>query len=299
MKRSNMKRSNMKRSNMKRSKRSRHKVREISADLFSTALSKGDKEKKCLDCEFSGYSASDLDVKLLLSLIKRKHTLAQNICIPNFYTTMYGINNVTFSRKSKGLNSIRSGIIATYIHTDDVKIHMPSNIHEFLDLCESFYKKTGMKRFIFFNTGIYQDRVDTGHANAIIFDIKNHTIECYEPAGIRGMNLKFVEIIKNEFPKWRWISGAREMPHGVQDVADSFDGMCVTFSLYYTLLRLQNPDETPNSLYLEMHKSHLQGKLKQEILRLNRFACNEMRRLRKGELENVRMKLENADFLRE
>ena len=89
------------------------------------------------------------------------------------------------------------------------------------------------------------------------------------------------------FPGWSFV-GANDMKRGAQDISDSFAGMCVTFSLYYSLLRLTNPNESPMQIYEYMNERARKGKLGQDVLRLNKYASTMLSKLSRHELDNVR-----------
>ena len=137
-----------------------------------------------------------------------------------------------------------------------------------------------------FNTGLYWAN-GHAHANVIIFDTAARVIERYEPGGMLGHVRNLKETFERMFPGWAWI-GARQMRKGAQHLADSFSGMCVTFSLYYTLLRLTNPNETPMQIYKFMDNQAKTGKLRTAVLRLNKYAETVLSRLKRHSLDNVR-----------
>ena len=261
----------------------RYKVRPLT-NVLSPSLSKGPLEEKSEGSEFQNYSSADLDIKLLLALARKNDRLSKRLCIPNYYVHFNFLQSdegeVTFSRtRPSSGQSIRAGIIITGLHTARPVLHIPDDMHSHIDKCAA-----AGKRFVVFNTGLYWSR--RGHANAIIFDTEQRIIERYEPAGKKGYISKLGPAFERKFPGWKFV-GTSNMFQGAQTTADSFTGMCVTFSLYYTLLRISNPDETAKSILGHIERKRRSGTLKEEILRLNKFAADTLRSLRRGSLDGV------------
>ena len=267
-----------------------------------TALSTGPLELRA--GEFEHYSASDLDVKTLLALVQRDARVVRNVCIPSYFLLSDRTKTVVrFStRREPSAISVRAGILVTGIRVGVRSIHLPPNLNRILANCE----RRG-KRFVFFNTGLYFDPTSVGHANVLLFDLRTRTIERYEPAGRDGDAagcagrrecVTIGAMLKERLPQWRYV-GPAEMPLGAQNMADSFEGMCVTFSLYYTLLRLRNPNETPTAVYRHIVQEHREGRLRTNILRLNKFARTILARLAPGALDSVRTRSPTALTRRE
>lgn len=246
--------------------------------------SKGSKEEISLGTEFGTYSDADLDVKVLLALAQFNDSVTRTMCIPDYFVDLKDIDRVNFHH-TNGSQKVRAGILITKLDTETPFLHIPDNVHSYLDECE----RRG-KRFVIFNTGLYWDYSKEGHANVTIFDLKRKIIERYEPEGSKGIVVGLKEVLLKEFPGWTYV-GPDKMERGVQDFADSFSGMCVTFSLYYTLLKLSNPDESALSIYDYIHKRKDNGYLRDDILKLNKFASNVLRSFERGSLSKVRTRL--------
>jgi hypothetical protein len=260
----------------------RHRVVPLT-HVLAQEESRGPEERAREGSEFTSYSSADMDVKLLLALIKSKDGIAQQVCVPNYFLTFHRDRprTVAFARARDHTKvSIRAGIMILDLDTPTPELHLPPHIDEIIQRC-----RTRNKRFLFFNTGIYaKDRV--AHANAILLDLQHRTIERYDPAGDRGRDAKSLFLAR--FPGWKWI-GPRQMPTPVQTgLSDSFAGMCVTFSLYYTLLRVSNPDESAVEVYRWILARHRAGELRSDILKLNKYASKTLNRLRRDELDEVR-----------
>lgn len=254
---------------------------------MSSSPSRGPDEPKDRTSEFENYSSSDLDVKLLLALAEEEEEVSKRMCVPDYYVDYdpSDLNTVTFTRRKPLSGGIRGGILITRIGSKTPLLHVHDDMKDMLSDCE-----TRGKRFVVFNTGLYWEGKRGGHANAILFDTKTRTIERYDPEGRKGAIPHLREVLREEFPGWKYVGPGVEMPKGAQKFADSFTGMCVTFSLYFFLLRLSNPDETAVSVYEYILKRHEKGKLRNDILKLNKFAADKLRSLKKGMLKHVRTK---------
>jgi len=112
------------------------------------------------------------------------------------------------------------------------------------------------KRFIYIFFSIVWEQRLSGHANMLIIDNENKTIERFEPHGhnlsfdrkkqiLRGIDSKFDNKLLSylKLNKYKYISPIDISPKiGVQLKADAYYGMCVTYSLMYLQLRIMNPD---------------------------------------------------------
>ena len=262
----------------------RRKVAPISQVILQSSPSKGPEELTKPESEFENFASADLDVKLLLALAKKDERISKLMCIPSYFATFThsGADNVTFSHTRKSSSSsIRAGILISKLHTTYPILHIPDDMKAHLETC-----RNRNKRFVVFNTGLYWGSGRGGHANVIIFDIQNFVIERYEPAGKQGIINNLEVVFKEQFPEYTYV-GPRIMREGAQLLSDSFNGMCVTFSLFYTLLRLTNPKETPRAVY-EYIRTHEKKDLQKIILQLNKFAIETLKTLKRGSLDNVR-----------
>jgi hypothetical protein len=129
-------------------------------------------------------------------------------------------------------------------------LDIPVNAIKEIDQCIQF------KRFIYINLNIFWERDDMGHANMLLIDNLEKTIERFEPYGkswkgdkqnliAKKIDSKFNEEVleKIKLKGYKYISPVHIQPViGFQAKADAYDGMCVTFSLIYLHLRLMNPD---------------------------------------------------------
>ena len=156
------------------------------------------------------------------------------VCITNYFIK-YNNNNITE-------NAIR------YNATRDELLISSDLIKEL--------KKCKTKRFIYIYFTINWEFQAVGHANMIIIDQVNKTIERYEPHGhhmAQDKNKKMLKGIDNKFntkllnflglKNYTYISPIDISPKlGLQLKADAYYGMCLSYSMLYLQLRIMNPD---------------------------------------------------------
>jgi hypothetical protein len=118
------------------------------------------------------------------------------------------------------------------------------------------------------------------HANMIIFDSKNKTIEHFEPHGYHedsqwSISIAYIKSISGVkrfslkyFPEYRVISPKDYEPkNGLQTTIDAFSGMCVTWSILYLNYRILNPNIPVKKLV-----RHINKKIKRaQLLRFTRY----------------------------
>jgi hypothetical protein len=156
------------------------------------------------------------------------------VCITN-YTIKYGLNYIV------------ENAIVYNVNRDEILI--PEDLVKNLKKCKN-------KRFIYIYFGIVWEQQPGGHANMILIDTFNKTIERYEPHGhslgfdkkkviLNGIDKKFNKKLLSYLGlnEYTYISPIDISPKiGVQLKADAYNGMCVTYSMIYLQLRLMNPD---------------------------------------------------------
>jgi hypothetical protein len=114
------------------------------------------------------------------------------------------------------------------------------------------------KRFVYANFILFQEGVELGHANMLIFDLVKKTIERFEPHGGITFNPNMTKdinsIIKRHLSKVLNLDGFTYLEPidispvvGVQRKADAYTGMCVSYSMMYMQLRIMNPDHPPET----------------------------------------------------
>lgn len=256
--------------------------------------SKGFHEQVPASTEFKSHDASDLDVKFLLALLKKRHRVSQHVLIPAWMLCLYDDSTAMYTRgkrcpavsssNAKRRDSIRAGIMFTNLDTARPRIIAPSDFEE----CISGITK----RFAVINIGIYgHSWKGLGHANALIIDVKENTIDRYEPAGAAkdSYDASIARLLKTRLPSFRYLRYFEHKAGEQRASTDSYEGMCVTFSLLYVLYRLLNPDSSPT--LVRQHMAALSdNKLKRQSLQLNRFVADTLREFEEGELVRKRIK---------
>ena len=188
---------------------------------------------------------------------------------------------------------IRSGLLVTGVGEGDdaskkakaPKLWLPPHFQAHLDECE----RSG-KRFALCNLGLYLYDATTmsGHANALVFvhgDSRGkRVIERFDPAYNKAsddwgdaVDLTIKALFRRHFPGWEYV-GTRVSapPKGVQLRADAWTGLCVTYSLWYVLLRLLNPDRSARQINRFMARGS-RVDLVHRAKRLNRFMMDALR----------------------
>lgn len=244
--------------------------------------------------EFKTYDAADLDVVFLLGLVKM-HSLSRHVlCIPNFYLCLYTHSaqpafivhedtpNCAERAGAKRVMKIRAGAVFLGIRTAAPKFFMPKEAVQKIHECTS--------EVIVCNMGIYatHNPRSAGHANAFVFNSVLKTIERFDPMGTPRDAFDRVarKKLKERFPHWNYV-GMNAMlarhPRGPQRIADAFRGLCVTYSLWYTLLRILNPS-TPATALVDTMLSYTPTQLRNRALRLNGYAIAVLKRHPRGTL---------------
>ena len=131
-------------------------------------------------------------------------------------------------------------------------------------------------RFIYFTFIIYSDeKASISHANVIIIDLHKKTYERFEPHGKQSeeegkiVNKLFRNRVKRVFglEDFTYISPANISPIiGIQSIADSYCGMCITISMMYLHMRILNPD-IPQKKLVKFLINRDKNKLKEMILK--------------------------------
>ena len=249
-------------------------------EFLSTSTSVGPLESNTGHTEFTSHEAADLDVKFLQALIVQNHSLSASICKISYFLCASG-NKYSFTQSKCSPATpwkMFNGAILYDIKTDTPKMVMPPNLKSLLNTC----KRRG-ERFMVLGFGLYPTRdLEIGHSNALLFDVESNVVERYEPSDIP--NRKLDALIRDMIASllgssWNYISH-----QGGQDDSDSFNGMCVTFSLMYILLRLLNAERTPRNVHRYLRRRNGEGTLRKDVLQLNRFVVDTLRRHRRGTL---------------
>lgn len=207
----------------------------------------------------------------------------------------------------------------TYRSINNHNIVIPDSIKIKIENCE---KKS--KHIVFLNLFListYGDKIIYQHSNIIIFNLLLKTIERFDPHGgstflkergnrseqeeqstLRVRNLKRLykqelidEILKDKFkiifPDYKYLNLYDTCPYiGPQIYADAFNGLCMSWSLMYFVLRVINPDVKQS----EINKMMIKGTKKEvldKILRFNKFVIEYLKNAKN--LENKENKENN------
>ena len=181
------------------------------------------------------------------------------MCVPNFILKYQDYVNRT----------------ALAYHVKDNKIYHSNHMRQELINCS---RKDNV-RFIFFTLIIIWDnKTELTHANIVIIDLLNRTYERFEPYGNLSKNIE--NKLDNLFDKkvreilsmksFKYIPPCNISPFvGIQKIADSYCGMCITISMMYLHMRILNPDLSQKKL-VKFIINRPKNKLKVMILKYAR-----------------------------
>lgn len=188
-------------------------------------ISKGPKEQKGK----INYHYQHLDNSYnFLALMVIENSKYKSLCIPNFKV---------FYKK----NVLRNAIV---FDTTDNTYWIPDKAKKAIKKCIKY-----KIRYITCSLNILYGNYYLSHYNILLIDIENKTIERFEPYGwslpyTKMVNnfIKTITLEKLGLPNYKYIPPEKiSKKLGIQSVADSYDGMCITISLLYLHLRLNNP----------------------------------------------------------
>ena len=239
---------------------------------LSRETSKGPAE----DARGVTYTNSNLDVIFLLHLLKDAGSPLRSVaCIPD-WTLCAEKQTVHYDKVCKGF-SIRAGIIITDLWTQP-KLWLPPGWKRAFEGCRG-------RRFIVCNLGLYYSSYEEnieGHANALIFDTRHQIIERFDPEGrLKDRHDDAIErLFRAKMPGWKYVGTTLAAPpRGIQEVADAFGGLCVTFSLMYALYRLSNQHLSSAEVQVAMMEGTPRT-LRRRALRLNKAMMDVAKRVR-------------------
>lgn len=258
-------------------------------EFMADSPSRGPNEKMTSSSEFISYSQADLDIKFFQSLlVQRKVHL--NACVPNFLLCITTERKVTFLPKNSPCRDhvmrIRAGVVVLGANERHPSVHIPEDMAGYVNEC-AMQRGT---RFVVCNCGLYPDSRNDfmdGHANALVFDTTTRIVERYDPVGFaRNVDNHVRKRFLEAMPGWSYCGPSKEnLLQGVQRRADSFSGMCVTFCIYYVLLRLRNPDVNMTQVQTYMAQ---EDNLREKILRLNKFVIETLKKHERNALLRLR-----------
>lgn len=245
--------------------------------------------------EFVSYDAADLDIKFVLALLKaRDYAVSHIACVPDFWLCLHAAAPTLRPPLPEGGGcdssspslrmQIRAGVVVVGTRTPRPRVLWPREAVAAINTCAH--------RFVVCNLGLYPSR-DTaqggGHANALLFDVRLRLIERFDPSGTRSYSVDPVleRRLGRLFPDWTYVGVERMFPKGhpgPQGLADAFAGLCVTYSLWYVLLRLLNPDVDPSEVVAHMTTTMGPTRLRDRALKLNRRVVDTLRAHPRGSL---------------
>ena len=204
----------------------------------------------------------------------------ENICMPEFGNIERG-----------SFAALRYNIDNKYSSTNptpsDHNTHMSQALSQ-INHCLN--NKTD--RFVTLSYQIVSYDSDISHANSLLFDNVNKTIELFEPhsaltdsstmEGIVGaykiINTNLKKFIKAHFKNYKYISPQEYLPsYGLQINYDAYNGLCVTWNILYIHYKLLNPNIDSKKLVRHINNYFNVGKL----LRYGKYV-KEMLKLRKS-----------------
>jgi hypothetical protein len=205
-----------------------------------------------------GYNYQHLDnIYNYLSLMILKKSEYSTLCLPKY--------EVKYKKYI-----LRSAIV--YDAKDNV-YWIPKTANKAISKC--IKKKI---KYILCSLDIIYGDEPLAHYNIMIIDLDKKTLERFEPYGwslpyTRNVNdfIKFIVMKKLELSKFKYIPPENISEKlGIQAVADSYDGMCITIALLYLHLRIFNPEIKQKDIVKKL-MSIPKTKLKKIILQYARY----------------------------
>ena len=251
--------------------------------LLHSDQSKGPKEHQ--RGEFSYYSQADMDVKFLMALMVDNEDVTKNMCIPKLLSCFFqdvngdvAVRGTTKKCKMHG-DEIPAGIIVLGTMTNTPKLLYPRQLKFKVRRCD--------EDFVIFNFGVYpQHSYSQGHANGLMINKQTNTIERWESHG--SLKLKaYNENIKSVFELDPWLKSFDYVQIlsdiGPQDRVDAFEGLCVTYSTIFVIVRLSNPSVSPLDIYNSISMLS-DNNLLRYVLRFNKFMIETLKKHPKNTL---------------
>jgi len=187
------------------------------------------------------------------------------------------INPATIGKYECHLNSI-------IYNMDRDEMIIPMNLKDEINRCSN------SKRFVYIYFGITWIDTLMGHANMLLIDNLNKTIERFEPYGKnmpsdkkknyqQSLDKKFSQKTLDilNLQNYKYISPEIFIPsESLQVKADAYDGMCVTYCMIYLQLRIMNPD-VDRKLIIKYLLSKSKKEILDIILRYARYIENTLK----------------------
>tara|TARA_B110000208_G_C11800888_1_gene442268 strand:- start:10100 stop:10975 length:876 start_codon:yes stop_codon:yes gene_type:complete len=205
-------------------------------------------------------------------LIKLKEVNKYKVlCLPNFIINDINLDGTVYKLR----NTILVNIYYNYYI-------IPKNLKELIEKCRN--NKNHILIYLTCGISFGKDIDKKRHTNMVIINLQKNTIERFEPHGNckrisdinNKVNILFKKMLKDIDLKFKYISPI-ELSNkiGIQEVADSYSGMCTTISMLYLQMRLINLDKKQRDIinyFLKKDKK----KLKDLILRFAKYIKNKL-----------------------
>jgi len=203
----------------------------------------------------------------------------KDLLIPNMKS--YVINNLTFENTFPFSDDILSKepifpwIISYYSENEYY-------IHPYLNNLINTERRNGNKRYAAVFISLIYDKML--HANILIYDFKNMTIERFEPYGNSSLTDNIIDDVLEEDLTWntglKYIRPKDFLPYsGFQTLSDDnnpankkagdFGGFCLAWCLWYLETKIKNPLVESKTLVLK-----LINKISQSDLKFNEYIRN-------------------------
>jgi len=160
-----------------------------------------------------------------------------------------------------------------------------------LNLKKEIIRCSNSNRFICVYMYVHFKNKSFYHANILLIDILNKTIERFEPHGkftkFDDNHIIYLKNFDNKFSKktleilnltdYTYISTIKYLPnYGLQAKADALGGLCLTYCIMYFQLRIMNPD-LDRKLLIKYLLSKSKDELLDMILRYTKFIENTLK----------------------
>lgn len=255
------------------------------------------------------FSALFVDIGIFMLYLMDTY---KNLYIPTLksYEITYPFyrDGLKFQHYTMSIFQIFPWVISCSLTHDD-EIH----IHKYLN---NLIKSVKDKDFIFVYLSI--EIFGTFHANCLIYDLKNRTIERFEPDGGFGSyayskiddaleeeltwDTDFKYIRPNEFLSQTGFQTVSNETADENKKRGDIGGFCLAWCLWYTEMRLKNPDINPSVLVKKAMKNIITSKLKySEYIRnysehINKYRLNILKKLDIDEREITNQYVSNQVF---
>jgi len=224
---------------------------------------------------------------------------------------LYGDQSTSFGRIILW-NTPRRSEWASLEGNNKSVLFYPDNLPKMINRCKNLKKDIVIFELILIGKPWWKYG---SHANVIIFNLTNKTIERFDPHGgseykdsvglkktkayYNQLNIDLIlyeTFIMNKklFPDYTYISASRICLSniGPQVHMDHFEGLCVTWSTMYILLRILNPTMQQDEI-TKIMVSESREKTSSILLKFNRYIADKLRGYSEEQLNEI--KIENFD----